>query len=42
MAVSLAQSPLWGLGRVIAAEHPELSCTRIDLDPQDAPRRPSN
>ena len=35
MAVSLAQSPLWGLGRVIAAEHPELSCTRIDLDPQD-------
>jgi acyl transferase domain-containing protein len=32
--VALAQSPLWGLGRVIAAEHPELACTRIDLDPQ--------
>jgi acyl transferase domain-containing protein len=35
LPLSLAQSPLWGLGRVIAAEHPELSCTRIDLDPQD-------
>jgi malonyl CoA-acyl carrier protein transacylase len=31
--LALAQSPLWGLGRVIAAEHPELECTRIDLDP---------
>lgn len=30
--LALAQSPLWGLGRVIAAEHPELACTRIDLD----------
>ncbi len=30
----LAQAPLWGLGRVIAAEHPELACTRIDLDLQ--------
>ncbi len=31
--VALSQSPIWGLGRVIAAEHPELTCTRIDLDP---------
>jgi acyl transferase domain-containing protein len=31
--LTLAQSPLWGLGRVVAAEHPELNCTRIDLDP---------
>lgn len=31
-AVTLAQSPVWGLARVIAAEHPELFCTRIDLD----------
>ena len=31
-AVSVAQSSVWGLGRVIAAEHPELACTRIDLD----------
>lgn len=30
--ISLAQSPVWGLGRVIAVEHPELACTRIDLD----------
>lgn len=28
----LAQSPLWGLAQVIAAEHPELRCLRIDLD----------
>ncbi|MEM1168616.1 MAG: type I polyketide synthase [Cyanobacteria bacterium P01_H01_bin.35] len=25
---------LWGLGRVIALEYPDLSCQRIDLDPQ--------
>ena len=31
--LALAQSPVWGLARVIAAEHPELNCTRIDLDP---------
>ena len=26
------QSPLWGFGKVIALEHPELNCVRIDLD----------
>ncbi|MEK7785300.1 MAG: zinc-binding dehydrogenase, partial [Chloroflexota bacterium] len=31
--VAVAQSPLWGLGKVIALEHPELHCMRIDLDP---------
>jgi len=31
--MSLAQSPLWGFGRVIAAEHPELACTLVDVDP---------
>jgi len=31
--ISIAQSPLWGLGRVIALEHPELQCVRIDLEP---------
>jgi phthiocerol/phenolphthiocerol synthesis type-I polyketide synthase C len=31
--VSVAQSPLWGLGSVIALEHPELQCMRIDLEP---------
>ncbi len=33
--LALAQSPLWGLARVVAAEHPELGCTRIDLDACD-------
>ena len=30
---SLAQSSLWGLGKVLALEHPELACRRVDLDP---------
>src|SRR5581483_9736447 len=30
------QAPLWGLGRVIAREHPELGCACVDLDPVDA------
>ena len=30
----LAQSSLWGMGKVIALEHPELKCVCIDLDPQ--------
>src|SRR5262249_43267037 len=30
--VALAAATLWGLGRVIALEHPELRCTRVDLD----------
>ena len=29
--ISIAQSPLCGLGRVIFGEHPELRCTRVDL-----------
>jgi myxalamid-type polyketide synthase MxaB len=36
------QSPLWGLGKVIALEHPELRTVCIDLDPTaggDEPRR---
>jgi acyl transferase domain-containing protein/acyl carrier protein len=35
--IAIAQSPLWGLGQVIAVEHPELRCGRIDLDPNAAP-----
>ncbi|WP_438010608.1 type I polyketide synthase [Sorangium sp. So ce321] len=31
--VAVAHAPLWGLGRTVALEHPELRCTRIDLDP---------
>src|SRR5262249_25488359 len=30
-AISVSQSPVWGLGSVIAAEHPELQCTLVDL-----------
>ncbi len=30
------QSSLWGLGRAIALEHPELTCRRIDLSSLDA------
>jgi acyl transferase domain-containing protein/acyl carrier protein len=29
--LALSQSPVWGLGNVLAREHPELQCTRIDL-----------
>jgi NADPH:quinone reductase-like Zn-dependent oxidoreductase/acyl carrier protein len=31
--VSLIQSPVWGLARVIAHEHLDLRCAAIDLDP---------
>jgi len=31
--VAVAQAPLWGLGKVVALEHPELRCVRVDLDP---------
>ena len=32
----LAQSPLWGMARVIRHEYPELHCQTIDLAPGDA------
>ncbi|OAD24132.1 beta-ketoacyl synthase [Candidatus Thiomargarita nelsonii] len=32
--INLAQSPLWGMGKVIALEHPEFNCVQIDLDPE--------
>lgn len=28
----VSQSPLWGMGKVIALEHPELQCVCLDLD----------
>ncbi len=31
--VSGSQAPLWGLGRTIAMEQPDLACTRVDLAP---------
>jgi len=35
LGVSIAQSPLWGLGRVVITEHPQLRCKLIDLSPVD-------
>ncbi len=32
-AADPAQATLWGMGHVIAMEHPELNCIRFDLDP---------
>lgn len=32
--VAIEQSALWGLGKVISFELPELKCIRIDLDPE--------
>ncbi len=34
--LSLEQSPLWGMSRVIAMEHPELRCTTIGLGSHDS------
>ncbi|WP_437568146.1 SDR family NAD(P)-dependent oxidoreductase [Sorangium sp. So ce542] len=35
--VSVSQAPLLGFGRVLASEHPELRCTRVDLPLARAP-----
>ncbi|MEM9491302.1 MAG: SDR family NAD(P)-dependent oxidoreductase, partial [Myxococcota bacterium] len=35
-ALACVQAPLWGLGRVIAIEQPELSCRLLDLGSHDA------
>src|SRR5262249_60469312 len=32
-SAAVAQAPLWGFGRVLVNEHPELRPTLIDLDP---------
>jgi myxalamid-type polyketide synthase MxaB len=38
-SLNLSAAPLWGLGKVIALENPEMQCSRIDLslipDPQE-------
>ena len=36
--LAVAQSPLWGLGRVIAQEHPTLWGGLVDLEPRDSLR----
>ncbi|MFZ0718964.1 SDR family NAD(P)-dependent oxidoreductase [Mycobacterium sp.] len=35
--VSIAQAPLWGMGRSIDHEHPELRCSRVDLPLEEQP-----
>jgi myxalamid-type polyketide synthase MxaE len=30
--LNVAQAPLWGLGRVIGLEHPDLGCTCVDME----------
>ncbi len=35
-SVAIAQSPLWGLGRVIINEYPNLRCRLVDLDTADS------
>ncbi|WP_040785698.1 type I polyketide synthase [Nocardia pneumoniae] len=37
--VAVSQAPLWGLARTLSVEHPELECTRVDLDSGWAPPR---
>jgi NADP-dependent 3-hydroxy acid dehydrogenase YdfG/acyl carrier protein len=32
-SMNVEQSTLWGFGKVLGFEYPELNCTRIDLDP---------
>jgi acyl transferase domain-containing protein/acyl-CoA synthetase (AMP-forming)/AMP-acid ligase II/acyl carrier protein len=34
---TIAQAPLWGLGRVIANEQPRLRCANVDLGPAEPP-----
>jgi acyl transferase domain-containing protein/acyl-CoA synthetase (AMP-forming)/AMP-acid ligase II/NADPH:quinone reductase-like Zn-dependent oxidoreductase/NAD(P)-dependent dehydrogenase (short-subunit alcohol dehydrogenase family)/acyl carrier protein len=36
-SVNVAAAPLWGMGRSIALEHPELRCARIDLPARPGP-----
>jgi malonyl CoA-acyl carrier protein transacylase len=35
--VGVLQSPLWGMGKVIALEHPEFNCVSIDFDGEGIP-----
>ncbi|MDY6988818.1 MAG: type I polyketide synthase [Thermodesulfobacteriota bacterium] len=33
--LNVEQAPLWGMGRSIALEHPDLDCLLLDLDPSE-------
>ena len=39
--ISLVQTPVWGMAKSIDLEHPELRCTRIDLDPERGGEEPA-
>ncbi len=39
--VALSQAVLWGFGRVLTVEHPELSGGMLDLDPETGPEQAS-
>ncbi len=34
--LAIAQAPIWGLGKTVRLEHPELGCICLDLDPEDS------
>ncbi|MBE9170244.1 type I polyketide synthase [Pleurocapsales cyanobacterium LEGE 06147] len=34
-SLQVQQAPLWGLGRTLALEHPDLHCVCLDLDPTE-------
>ena len=41
-ALSPIAATVWGLGKVIPLEHPELRCVRLDLAPNERPQMRSN
>ena len=36
LVAGVVQSSLWGMGKIIVLEHPELNCVSVDLDGQEA------
>src|SRR6185295_16308433 len=36
--ISVVEAPTWGFGRTIQAEHPELGCKLVDVDPASVGR----
>ena len=40
--MAIAQAPLWGMGKVIALEHPELWGGAIDLDSESELQQAKN
>ena len=34
--LTVAQAPVWGIGKTARLEHPELDCICLDLDPEDS------